>query len=164
MGALSSIESFIIWRCKMYKLLVVEDEVLIRDIIKEYFATRDYEVIEAVDGYDDSRWGGLENQNDNWFEIDLEGIYEINHVMLKFERAYPKDFEIQVSRDRKSWTTTETVKDWTPSGNDNKANAKYQWNSNISYHGKARYIRINATRLKIKELGLVYLGVCCKRR
>ena len=34
----------------MYKLLVVEDEVLIRDIIKEYFATRDYEVIEAVDG------------------------------------------------------------------------------------------------------------------
>lgn len=33
----------------MYKLLVVEDEVLIRDIIKEYFATRDYEVIEAVD-------------------------------------------------------------------------------------------------------------------
>ena len=36
----------------MYKLLVVEDEVLIRDIIKEYFATRDYEVIEAVDGYD----------------------------------------------------------------------------------------------------------------
>lgn len=52
MGALSSIESFIIWRCKMYKLLVVEDEVLIRDIIKEYFATRDYEVIEAVDGYD----------------------------------------------------------------------------------------------------------------
>ena len=109
---------------------------------------------EAVDGYDDSRWGGLENQNDNWFEIDLEGIYEINHVMLKFERAYPKDFEIQVSRDRKSWTTTETVKDWTPSGNDNKANAKYQWNSNISYHGKARYIRINATRLKNKDWGL----------
>ena len=36
----------------MYKLLVVEDEVLIRDIIKEYFAARDYEVIEAVDGYD----------------------------------------------------------------------------------------------------------------
>ena len=36
----------------MYKLLVVEDEVLIRDIIKEYFAIRDYEVIEAVDGYD----------------------------------------------------------------------------------------------------------------
>lgn len=34
----------------MNKLLVVEDEVLIRDIIKEYFATRDYEVIEAVDG------------------------------------------------------------------------------------------------------------------
>lgn len=109
---------------------------------------------EAVDGYDDSRWGGLENQNDNWFEIDLEGIYEINYVMLKFERAYPKDFEIQVSRDRKSWTTTETVKDWTPSGNDNKANAKYQWNSNISYHGKARYIRINATRLKNKDWGL----------
>ena len=108
---------------------------------------------EAVDGYDDSRWGGLENQNDNWFEIDLEGIYEINHVMLKFERAYPKDFEIQVSRDRKSWTTTETVKGWTPSENADP-NAKYQWNSNISYHGKARYIRINATSLKNKGWGL----------
>ena len=109
---------------------------------------------EAVDGYDDSRWGGVGNKDVNWFEIDLEGIYEINHVMLKFERAYPKDFEIQVSRDRKSWTTTETVKGWKPCENDNEANAKYQWDSKISYHGKARYIRINATTLNNKGYGL----------
>ena len=123
------------------------DDVNDKDNYKRYFPE------EAVDGYDDSRWGGRANQNENWFEIDLEGIYEINQVMLKFERAYPKDFEIQVSRDRKSWTTTETVKGWTPSENADP-NAKYQWNSNISYHGKARYIRINATRLKNKDWGL----------
>lgn len=109
---------------------------------------------EAVDGYDDSRWGGLGNQSENWFEIDLEAIYEINQVMLKFERAYPKDFEIQISRDRNNWTTTETVKDWTPSGNDEEQNAKYEWNSGVSYHGKARYIRINATKLKNTSWGL----------
>ena len=58
MGALSSIESFIIWRWNMYKLLVVEDEVLIRDIIKEYFAARDYEVIVALmfGNYQSCRW------------------------------------------------------------------------------------------------------------
>ena len=123
------------------------DDVNDKDNYKRYFPE------EAVDGYDDSRWGGRANQNENWFEIDLEGIYEINQVMLKFERAYPKDFEIQVSRDRKSWTTTETVKGWTPSENADP-NAKYQWNSNISYHGKARYIRINATSLKNKGWGL----------
>ena len=123
------------------------DDVNDKDNYKRYFPE------EAVDGYDDSRWGGRANQNENWFEIDLEGIYEINQVMLKFERAYPKDFEIQVSRDRKSWTTTETVKGWTPFENADP-NAKYQWNSNISYHGKARYIRINATSLKNKGWGL----------
>ena len=47
-----SIFDRVLYYLEVYKLLVVEDEVLIRDIIKEYFATRDYEVIEAVDGYD----------------------------------------------------------------------------------------------------------------
>ena len=55
----------------MYKLLVVEDEVLIRDIIKEYFATRDYEVIEAVDGYD-----ALEKVNQ---DIDMV-LLDMKHV------------------------------------------------------------------------------------
>ena len=44
------------------------DDVNDKDNYKRYFPE------EAVDGYDDSRWGGRANQNENWFEIDLEGI------------------------------------------------------------------------------------------
>ncbi len=36
----------------MYKIMVVEDEYHIRNIIKEYFGVRDIEVIEACNGYE----------------------------------------------------------------------------------------------------------------
>ncbi len=36
----------------MTKLLIVEDEKLIRDIIQEYFSAREYEVVQAMNGYE----------------------------------------------------------------------------------------------------------------
>ena len=36
----------------MYKILIVEDEFHIRNIIKEYFSTRDIELVEAMQGYE----------------------------------------------------------------------------------------------------------------
>ncbi len=47
----------------MYKILIVEDEYHIRNIIHEYFAMKNIEVVEACNGYE-----ALELMNDN---IDL---------------------------------------------------------------------------------------------
>lgn len=108
----------------------------------------------AVDGYDGSRWGGKGSQSDNWFEIDLQALYEIDSVMISFQQAYPTDFEIQVSRDRTTWTTTNTVTGWAPENYVNDNTAQFQWDSNVEYHGKARYIRINASKLFNSGWGL----------
>ena len=108
---------------------------------------------DAVDGYKESRWGGKGNQSENWLMIDLKGIYEIESVDIFFERAYPKDFEIQVSRDGKNWITARTVKDWTPSGTIEQ-DSKLEWKSDSVCLGKAAYIRINATKLNNNDWGL----------
>lgn len=47
----------------MYKVLIIEDEYHIRNIIKEYFSLKEMTVIEASNGYE-----GLENMNES---IDL---------------------------------------------------------------------------------------------
>lgn len=44
----------------MYKVLLIEDDVDIREIIIKYFHKRDMEIIEAMDGY-----SGLSKMNDN---------------------------------------------------------------------------------------------------
>ena len=36
----------------MYKILIVEDEYHIRQIIKDYFSLKDIEVVEACNGYE----------------------------------------------------------------------------------------------------------------
>lgn len=108
---------------------------------------------DAVDGYSESRWGGKGNQSENWMMIDLEGMYEIESVNIFFEQAYPKNFEILISRDGKNWITARTVKDWTPSGTIN-GSAKLEWKSDSICLGKAAYIKINATKLNNNDWGL----------
>lgn len=118
----------------------------------------------AVDGDEDTRWGGIGSDeggtpDNNWFMIDLGAWYEIDTVAILFENGRPKDFQIQVARDEsvwenpdnnELWITTETVTDWDPTMNGDKA----QWNSGVGYHGKARYIRIYATELYNTGWGL----------
>ena len=36
----------------MFKVLMVEDQKEVRDFVKEYFRTREIQVIEAMNGYD----------------------------------------------------------------------------------------------------------------
>lgn len=110
---------------------------------------------EAVDGYANSRWGGLADQAENWFQIDLQGMYEIESVKLLFEQAYPKSFQIQISRDGKNWIDVRNVKDWTPSETV-ESNAKLKWESSGKCLGKASHIRIyaKADDLNNKDWGL----------
>jgi len=63
--------------------------------------------LRAVDGNLSTRWGSG-YQNDAWFYVDLESATLINKVIIYWEYAYGKKFQIQVSNDATSWTTVYT--------------------------------------------------------
>ncbi len=49
------------------------------------------------------------NNEGGWIYVDLESLYEIERVEVLFETAYAKSFEIQTSKDGKTWVTSKTV-------------------------------------------------------
>lgn len=63
----------------------------------------------AVDGDKGTRWSS--NFDDNaWMSVDLGDTYEINKVIITWENAYGKAYDIQVSADGKNWTTVKELR------------------------------------------------------
>lgn len=62
----------------------------------------------AVDGNNGTRWSSQFNDNE-WIYVDLGKIYSVNKVVLNWEGAYGKDYNIQVSTDASNWNTVKTV-------------------------------------------------------
>ncbi|MBB5895155.1 beta-1,3-glucanase family protein [Kutzneria kofuensis] len=58
----------------------------------------------AVDGNTGTRWSSAFS-DPQWIEIDLGGAATIDQIVLNWEAAYAKAFQIQVSGDNSSWTT-----------------------------------------------------------
>jgi hypothetical protein len=59
----------------------------------------------AVDGNGATRWGSAEGVDPSWIYVDLGAIYSVNHVVLQWETAYARAYQIQVSNDASTWTT-----------------------------------------------------------
>lgn len=58
----------------------------------------------AVDGNTGTRWSSAFS-DPQWLEVDLGATYNINQVVLNWEAAYGKAYQIQVSSDNTNWTT-----------------------------------------------------------
>ena len=61
----------------------------------------------AVDGDGATRWSSLYS-DPQWIYVDLGAVYPINEVLLSWEAAYGKAYQIQVSTDATTWTTVFT--------------------------------------------------------
>jgi hypothetical protein len=57
----------------------------------------------ATDGNLGSRWSSLFSDNE-WIYVDLGSVYTINLVVLRWERAYGRGYQIQVSGDAAAWS------------------------------------------------------------
>lgn len=104
----------------------------------------------AVDGLDNTRWGAPKTDGNPWYEINLGQQCRIDSVDLKFERAYPKSFRIQISDDGKTWKDYKTIKDWTEPG-DSTEIQKSNYYANLEFGNsihmgdvKTQYIRLYA--------------------
>jgi hypothetical protein len=58
----------------------------------------------AFDGNAGTRWSSQFSDN-QWLQVDLGAVYNINRVTLNWENAYGKAYQIQVSSDGVHWTT-----------------------------------------------------------
>src|SRR4051812_6660480 len=60
----------------------------------------------AVDGALTSRWASVEPApNPEWIYVDLGSPASIARVVLRWEAAYAKGYQIQASNDAATWTT-----------------------------------------------------------
>lgn len=58
----------------------------------------------AVDGSTTTRWGSIFT-DPQWIDVDLQAPYDISKVVLKWETAAAKAYQIQVSYDNINWTS-----------------------------------------------------------
>ncbi len=68
----------------------------------------------AIDGGDanDSRWSSYDsegNNDDQWIIVDLGKVYKVNKVTLKWEAAFGKAYDIDVSANGSTWTTVAAI-------------------------------------------------------
>ncbi|AKU18667.1 F5/8 type C domain protein [Luteipulveratus mongoliensis] len=63
---------------------------------------------DAVDGRTDTRWAS--NWSDGqWLQVDLGQAKRVSRVSVRWETAYARDYDIQVSADGTTWRTIKTV-------------------------------------------------------
>jgi F5/8 type C domain-containing protein len=59
---------------------------------------------EAVDGNLSTRWASAQGLDPQWIYVDLGATTTISHVILRWETAYGKAYQIQTSNDATNWT------------------------------------------------------------
>ncbi|CAM4522204.1 coagulation factor 5/8 type domain protein [Paenibacillus macerans] len=90
---------------------------------------RNYLAKNATDGNGDTRWSSKYADNE-WIYVDLGQSSEIGSVSFKWEAAYGRAYDIQVSDDAQSWTTV--YRQLTGSGG----------TETIPVYAKARYVKM----------------------
>lgn len=85
----------------------------------------------AFDGSQGSRWSSLYSDA-QWLRVDLGAATTINHVVLDWEAAYAKSYEIQTSLDASNWNTVYS----TTAGTGGRSDIRFNPVS-------ARYVRMN---------------------
>ena len=86
----------------------------------------------ATDGNTGTRWSSAFS-DPQWLQVDLGSTATVSQVVLDWETAYGKAFQIQVSPDNTNWTTIYST------------TAGTGGNQTLSVTGSGRYIRMYGT-------------------
>jgi hypothetical protein len=90
------------------------------------------EASKAVDGDPYTRWSSAWS-DPQWIEIDLAGSYAISRMVLDWDPAYAKAYQLQVSSDGNTWTDVYS----TSNGRGDQ--------EDLSVVGTGRYVRMYGT-------------------
>jgi hypothetical protein len=86
----------------------------------------------AVDGNLNTRWSSPFS-SPQWIYVDLGAVYNLNRVVLRWEAAYGRAYQVQTSTNASTWTTRFS----TTTGNGGL--------DDIAISGSGRYVRIYGT-------------------
>jgi len=89
---------------------------------------------EAVDGNLGTRWASAQGIDPQWIYVDLGATTTVTHVILRWETAYGKAYQIQTSNDATNWTDIYS----TTTGDGGVDDL-------TSLSGSGRYVRMNGT-------------------
>jgi hypothetical protein len=92
----------------------------------------------ATDGSYSSRWGSTElnvEYANEWLQVDLQKEETLNKIVINWEAAYAREYNVQISTDNQTWNPVYT----TTNGQGGIVEIAL---SNL----KARYIKVNCTR------------------
>jgi hypothetical protein len=92
----------------------------------------DLAAAKAIDGNTGTRWSSAFS-DPQWLQVDLGATATISRVVLNWEAAYARSFQIQTSADGSAWTTVYT----TTAGTGGV--------QTLTVTGSARYVRMNGT-------------------
>lgn len=92
-----------------------------------------YAPAKAIDDNASSRWASTWKEG-QWWQVDLATVRQLRRVTIDWERAYAKDYTVQLSNDGQTWRTGATV-----TGSDGGLDS-------IVLDDSARYVRIQSTQ------------------
>ena len=92
----------------------------------------DFTASKAVDGNGNTRWAS-QFSDAQWIQVDLGATATVDRVELRWEAAYGKAFQVQLSPNGTTWTTVATVSNGTGG------------NQTVAASGTGRYLRLNLT-------------------
>ncbi len=87
----------------------------------------------AVDGNTGTRWSSAFS-DPQWIRVDLGASHQISRIVLNWEAAYARAFQLQTSADGNSWTTIFSTTTGTGGVQD------------LTLNGTGRYVRMNGTQ------------------
>lgn len=97
----------------------------------------------AVDGNKSTRWSSAWS-DPQWIKVDLGANYNLSQIILYWEAAYGKAFQLQVSSDGNTWTNLYS----TTTGTGDV--------QSINVSGSGRYVRMYGTQRGIKSGSELY--------
>jgi hexosaminidase len=104
-----------------------------RPVVASSIETASFPAVYAVDGNLGTRWSSAKTDNE-WIYVDLGSTFTISRVLLNWESAYGKGYNLQTSNDAVNWTTIFT----TTTGNGGIDDL-------IGLSGSGRYVRMLGT-------------------
>ncbi|OLB77204.1 MAG: hypothetical protein AUI14_16780 [Actinobacteria bacterium 13_2_20CM_2_71_6] len=87
----------------------------------------------ATDGNTGTRWSSAFS-DPQWLQVDLGGTHTVSQVVLRWEAAYGKAYQIQVSPDAATWTTIHSTTTGTGG------------TETVNVTGTGRYVRLYGTQ------------------
>ena len=86
----------------------------------------------AVDGNTGTRWSSAFS-DPQWIRVDLGGTATVNQVVLNWEAAYARSFQVQISADGNNWSNLYTTTNGTGG------------TQTLNVNGSGRYVRMYGT-------------------